>query len=180
MVFVYGTQGAAEENAWAFAKARYDAEQFWYRGNGAVDVIPDVAFDPVKENDRNVIIYGHAASSAVWKPMLGGGGVDVGRGYVQIGKRRLTGEDLACLMVRPRPGSDRALVGVVSGSGVAGMRLADRLPYFVSGVGYPDCIVLGPETLSRGVEGVRVAGFFGSDWGVASGEFAWRTGSEPD
>ena len=28
MIFVYGTKGTAEENAWAFEKARFDAEMF--------------------------------------------------------------------------------------------------------------------------------------------------------
>lgn len=54
------------------------------------------------------------------------------------------------------------------------MRLTDRLAYFVSGVAYPDCIVIGPEMLIEGSRGVRVAGFFGLDWSVTSGEFAWR------
>src|SRR5207244_9792421 len=53
MVFVYGTKGSAEENAWAYAKARYDAETFWYRGNGAVDVIADKDFGPERFPDRN-------------------------------------------------------------------------------------------------------------------------------
>ena len=91
-----------------------------------------------------------------------------------IGEREILGEDLACLFVRPRPGSDRALVGVVAGSGVAGMRLTERLPYFISGVGYPDCIVLGPDVLSEGTAGVRAAGFFGNDWSVDTGDFVWR------
>ena len=60
------------------------------------------------------------------------------------------------------------------GSGVAGMRLTDRLPYFVSGVGYPDCLVLGPEAPELGVVGVRLAGFFGLDWSISGGEFAWE------
>jgi pimeloyl-ACP methyl ester carboxylesterase len=42
MIFVYGTQGSEEENAWAYSRARYDAEQFWYRGNGSVDIVADV------------------------------------------------------------------------------------------------------------------------------------------
>jgi hypothetical protein len=63
---------------------------------------------------------------------------------------------------------------VVSGSGLPGLRLTERLPYFVSGTGFPDCLVLGAETLTKGAEGVRVAGFFGNDWGVASGDFVWR------
>ena len=95
-----------------------------------------------------------------------------------VGGRKEAGADLACLFLRPRPGSDRACVGVVGGTGLVGMRLTDRLPYFVSGVAYPDCIVLGPETLREGVAGVRVAGFFGLDWGVGSGEFVWASSDE--
>jgi hypothetical protein len=54
------------------------------------------------------------------------------------------------------------------------MRLTERLPIFVSGMGYPDCLVLGAEMLTRGMNGVRAAGYFGTDWGVDSGDFAWR------
>ena len=61
-----------------------------------------------------------------------------------------------------------------SGSGITGMRLTDRLPYFLSGVGLPDCLILGAETLTKGTEGVRGAGFFGNDWSVTKGEFLWR------
>jgi hypothetical protein len=42
MVFVYGTQGTSEENAWSFAKARLDQETWQYRANGSVDVVRDV------------------------------------------------------------------------------------------------------------------------------------------
>jgi hypothetical protein len=41
-------------------------------------------------------------------------------------------------------------------------------------VGYPDCIILGPEVLSGGTEGVRAAGYFGCDWSLENGSFAWR------
>jgi hypothetical protein len=172
VVLVYGTRGSPEENAWALAKARFDAETFWYRGNGSVEVVPDTAFQPAP--DRNVVLYGHADSNAVWKILLGDSPVQVRRGVVKVGERKEMGDDLACLFVRPRPGSDRALVAAVSGSGLAGLRLTDRLGYFVSGCGYPDCLVLGPEVLTRGTEGVRAAGFFGIDWGLPSGEFQWR------
>ena len=173
MVFVYGTKGTAGENAWAFARARYDAETWWYRGNGAVDVVADADFDPAAEPDRGVVLYGHAEGNAAWKALLGAGPVQVRRGSVTVGDRTETGDDLACLFVRPRPGSDRALVAAVSGTGLAGLRLTDRVPYFVSGCGYPDCLVLGPETLTRGEDGVRAAGYFGNDWGVPTGEFVW-------
>src|SRR5690606_22999221 len=41
MVFVYGTGGNAAENKWAYEKAVYDAEVWYYRGNGAVDIVAD-------------------------------------------------------------------------------------------------------------------------------------------
>ena len=174
MLFVYGTRGTPEENAWAFNKARLDAESFWYRGNGSVDVIPDAAFNPGAAPDRGVILYGNADSNGAWPALLADSPVQVRRGEIKVGSRSSAGDDQACLFLRPRPGSAVACVAVVSGSGVTGMRLADRLPYFLSGVEYPDVTVIGSEMLKQGSKGVRVAGFFGLDWSVDSGEFAWR------
>jgi pimeloyl-ACP methyl ester carboxylesterase len=173
-MLVYGTRGSAAENAWACAKARYDAETFGYRGNGAVDVVADVDFDPGSAPDRGVILYGNADTNAAWPALLGASPVQVRDGAVTVGDRRIEGADLGVLLVRPRPDSDVACVAAVSGSGLHGMRLTDRLPYFVSGVGYPDVFVLGPEALERGIEGVRAAGFFGSDWSIETGEIAFR------
>jgi hypothetical protein len=174
MLFVYGTRGSAEETAWALAKARYDAETFWYRGNGSIDVIADSEFDNDKTRDRNIILYGNAETNGAWRVLLGESPVQIRSNFVRIGDREEKGDDLACLFVRPRPGSDSALVGAISGTGLSGMKLTDRLPYFVSGVAYPDCVVLGAETLEKGFDGVRAAGFFGLDWSVATGEWVWK------
>jgi dienelactone hydrolase len=174
MVFVYGTRGTPAENAWALAKVRFDAETFWYRGNGSVDIVADTAFEAGREPDRNVILYGNADTNAAWPALLANSPVLVRRGEVSVGRRQLKGGDLACLFLRPRPGSSRASVGVVGGTGLAGIRLTDRLPIFVSGVGYPDCLVVGADMLTDGATGVRAAGFFGIDWSVQAGEFAWE------
>jgi predicted peptidase len=173
-LLVYGTQGTAEENAWALAKARYDAETFWYRGNGVLEVTADHDFHPALERDRNVVLYGNADTNGAWAALLGESPVQVQAGSLRVNGESIEDDDLACLLVRPRPGSNVASVGAVSGTGPAGMRLTDRMPYFVSGIAYPDCIVLGPEALERGIDGVRVAGFFGNDWSVENGDFAWR------
>ncbi len=174
MMFVYATKGTAEENGWAYAKARFDAETWWYRGNGSVDVVPDTAFDAGKNPDRGVVLYGNADNNSAWSALLAQSPVQVRRGVVQIGDRERRGEDLACLFCRPRRGSDRASVAVISGSGVIGLKLTDRVPYFMAGVAYPDCTVFGVETLAKGNDGVLVTGFFGNDWSVDKGEFAWR------
>lgn len=174
MLVVYGTAGTPEENRWAFAKARFDAESFWYRGNGSLEVIPDTAFNPRAEPDRGVILYGNADSNRAWRGLLDDSPIQVRRGEIRVGEQHIAGEDLACVFLRPRPGSDVACVAVVSGSGLSGMRLTDRLPYFLAGLAYPDCTVFGAEMLTEGSAGIRVAGFFGLDWSVERGEFAWR------
>jgi predicted esterase len=174
MVFVYGTKGSPAENAWALAKARLDAETFWYRASGSIDVIADTDFDPAPAPDRSVILYGNAQTNAAWDTLLGDSPVQVTAGRVTIGDRTIEGDNLACLFLRPRQKSAIACVAAISGTGLAGMRLTDRLPIFVSGIGYPDCLVFGTESLSDGMGGIRAAGFFGQDWGVKTGEFAWR------
>ena len=173
MVFVYGTQGTEEENAWAYSKARYDAETFWYRGNGSVDVVADVDEVGWMGRDRGVILYGNGESNAAWEELLGDSPVQVERGVMRVGERELRGEDVGCVLVRPRRDSDFACVGVVTGTGVVGMRLTDRLPYFLAGVGYPDLLAVGPEVLEEGTAGIRAAGFFGRDWSVEKGQWAW-------
>ena len=197
MVFVYGTQGTPQENAWALARARFDAEAFWYRGNGSVDVMSDTDYlknskgqdREVKARNqkakalgaaniplskRNVILFGNADLNAAWPVLLAGSPVQVRRNSIKVGQRELTGDNLACLFLQPNRTDPHALVGVVAGSGMPGLRLTERLNYFMSGGGFPDCLVIGSEMLTRGADGLRVVGFFGQDWQVDSGEFAWR------
>jgi hypothetical protein len=143
-----------------------------------VDIVPDARFlQSVRADefrDRNVILYGHSESNAAWPALLGESPVQVRRGQVTLGRRTVSGDDLACLFIRPRPGSDRASVAAVSGSGLTGLRLTERLPYFTSGVAYPDCLLLGAKSLIEGSRTPIAAGYFGANWDVESGEFAWR------
>lgn len=174
ILFVYATDGTPEENAWAFAKARYDAETFWYRGNGSVDVIPDTAFRPSEHKDRDVLLYGNADTNSAWSALLATSPVQVRRGGVRVSSREVSGS-YACLFVRPRPDSRTACVVAISGTDIVGMRLTNRLSLFTPGVGFPDWILFGPDVLERGADGVLGAGFFGTDWNVESGESAWHS-----
>ena len=173
MIFVYGTRGTPEETAANYAKARFDAETWWVVGNGSADVRPDTAFDPAAEPDRNVIVYGNADTHGSWAALLGGSPLTVSRGRVGLGDRSWSGDDLCALFVRPRPGSAVASVGVVAGTGLPGMRLTGRMGWFVSGNAFPDALVASSQMLAGGVAGVRAAGFFGNDWTVPAGEWAW-------
>jgi dienelactone hydrolase len=179
MVFVYGTQGTPAENAWTRAKARYDAETFYYRGNASIELMSDLealAQEKAAKHDapgRNFIVYGHAECNAAWAELLGDSPVQVHRGRLVMGSRTWVGQDLGCLFVHPNPRDPKALVGVVAGSGISGMRVTERLPYFLSGAGFPDCLVIDKDLPALGAKGVRAAGFFGPDWQIETGEFAW-------
>jgi hypothetical protein len=153
-------------------KARFDAEAFWYQANGSIGVAPDVAFDPDAEPDRNVVLYGNSSTNRAWDALLGGSPVQVARGKLRVGEARFRGDDLGVLMIRPRPGSDVASVGVVSGTGVAGMRLCDRRPYLSAGFAYPDVTVFRARDLGATGDCAILAGFFGLDWSLEAGDFA--------
>src|SRR5437762_1516907 len=61
VLLVVGTGGTNDEAAAALTKARFDAETFWYRGNGSLPIVLDTDFDSAGSRDRNVVLYGNAA-----------------------------------------------------------------------------------------------------------------------
>jgi hypothetical protein len=166
MVFVYATQGNAQENAWALDKAKFDAEAWYYRGNGAVDLIADTDFDPKKYPDRGVVLYGNASTHAAWSALLGDCPIQITNGKVVAGSKTFTGNDLAAYFVWPRKDSPVASIAVVSGSGLTGMKATNANQYFSGGSGFPDFMIFSNEMLRSGVEGVKMAGFYGNDWSL--------------
>jgi pimeloyl-ACP methyl ester carboxylesterase len=171
MVLVYGTEGSAEENSWAYNRARYDAEKLWYQGNASIDVLADTEFDPSKEPDRNVILYGNARTHRLWKTLLPNSPVVVDKGRVVLGEKTVKGSDICCIFTRPRPGSDVASIGVVSGTGIEGFTLSQLVMYLEPGVGLPDLTVFDSDILKKGDAAVMLTGFFGPDWSMNSGDF---------
>ncbi len=183
---VYGTSGTAEESGWAYAKARFDAETFAYRGNGAPLVLSDVEFVDPKANGPfghgslyggvwNVVLYGNANTNRIWNEMVGGNPpVRIERGQVTIGTENAAGDGLACLFAIPNQRVMRGMVACIGGTGLRGMRMTDRLPFFVSGVHYPDWVVMTPDLYRAGNGGVLGCGFFGNDWRYSPENSAWN------
>lgn len=172
-VLVYGTTGTQEENEWSFAKARYDAETWWYRGNGHVTIVADYAYDPKNYRGSNVIAYGNEDSNAALKLLLADSALSVTRSAIRVDKKNMVGNDLSIMAILPIGDGNNSL-GVVGGTGISGMRSTDTMPYFVSGVHYPDVFVFNSQIHKIGSKAVQVAGVFGTDWSVTNGNFAWR------
>lgn len=172
-LFVVGTAGNAAENAWALDKAIFDAEQLWVRGNGSVDIVLDKQFDPAATKGRNVVLYGNKNTNSAYGQLVDDA-FTVQRGQVSGGGKTVKGSDLAAFYIRPRKNDSTASVAVIGGTGIVGMRLCDRVPLFTSGASMPDVMVYSPDALSQGTPGMVAAGFFGNNWSVTSGEFAWQ------
>lgn len=164
MVFVYGTTGTKEENEWAYNKARYDAETWYYRGNGAVDLMADKDFNPAAYPDRGIILYGHAGSNKAWNSLLQHCPIQVTKGKIQAGAQQYTGEDLAAYFVWPRPDSKTASVAVISGTGLTGMRASEANQYFAGGSGFPDYMIFTADLLKGDTNAVKSAGFYNNKW----------------
>ena len=174
VVFVLGTKGNNAADQWASDKARYDAEISWYQGNGSIEIIKDSEFDPVKYKDRNIILYGNESTNYAWTSLLPDCPVHVTKKMIKIGEKEIKGSDLGIIFIYPRRDSDFASVGVVAGTGLAGMQLTGSLPYLYPGTGFPDIMVISGAYLNEGVKGVEAAGFFGNDWSVENEEIIFK------
>lgn len=171
MVYVYGTGGSAQEKNWAFEKATFDAESWYYRGNGAVDIVADKDFDPQQFKDRGVILYGNKNTNFAWEKVLKNCPVTVTTGSIKVGEKQFAGNDLAAYFIYPRSDSKVASVTVISGTGKAGFQAANANQYFSGGSGFPDLMIFSADMLKNGIKEVKMSGFFANDWSVEKGEF---------
>lgn len=159
-LFVVGTGGSPLEREWAYAKARFDAETYYYRGNGSAEVVLDTKAKHPDFAGRSMILYGNSETNSMWSEAFPKD-VQIGSSKAQIGPNvRLTG-DLALLLLSPNS-SEKRVLAAISGTNVVGMRLTDRVPTWSSGVGIPDVLALKPECLLNGSKELAGAGFFGS------------------
>lgn len=163
MIWVYGTSGTPEENAASAAKARFDQQNWWYRGNGWTQVISDKDFDPAKHPGCNVILYGNADTNSAFGKVLSGCPINIRRGRVTMGERTFDG-DVATYFCYPRSGTTDCLVGVVGASSTVAMRRIFDPRYFTSGVSLPDYVIFGDQTLLKGDGGVLASGYFDNLW----------------
>lgn len=174
-VLVYGTSGDAAENSWSLAKARFDADQFRYRGNSSPLIVTDrelLATLDEREHAlgrRNLVLYGNAETNAAWSKVVEPSALQVQRGRLRVGAHTFEGADLSVLAVRPHARRPGRLVALVGGTGVAGMSALNHAPYFVSGAGFPDWWIARAAFLSNGLKSHVAAGFFRSDWSVDDG-----------
>ena len=170
MVFVYGTNGNAEENKWNLSKAKYDAETWYYRGNGAVDIIADKDYSE-KYAGRNVIIYGNATTNSVYNKLLSDCPLKIERNKMTAGNETWEADDLGVYFTWPIKGSAIHSVGVIAGTGLKGMQAANANQYFAGASGFPDFMIFKLDMLQQGSQAIKMAGFFDNQWKLSEDNF---------
>lgn len=164
MVFVYGTKGTAEENAWMKSKARFDAESWYYRGNGAVDIIADTDFDAIAYANRGIVLFGNMSNNTAAATLLKDCPVQVQNGMARAGTSSWAGDDLGIYQVWPHPANTTTSVALIGGTGIKGMRAAEANQYFAGGSGFPDYMVFSLDMLSKGETAIKATGYFNNQW----------------
>lgn len=164
MVFVYGTTGTKEENAWSRGKAIFDAETWYYRGNGAVDIVADVAYTTEQYKDRGVVLFGNKSTNSAWGKLLASCPIQIERNKISAAGKTFDGDDLAAYLVWPIANSTIASVAVIGGTGVKGMNAASANQYFAGGSGFPDYMIYNLDMLKTGASQLKMAGFFDNNW----------------
>ena len=170
MIFVYGTKGNATENKWTLEKAKYDAETWYYRGNGAVDIIADKDYSE-KYAGRNVLIYGNASTNSVYNKLLSDCPIKIERNKVTAGNESWEADDLGVYFTWPMKGSVIHSVGVIAGTGMKGMQAANANQYFAGASGFPDFMIFKLDMLQQGSKAIKMAGFFDNQWKLSADNF---------
>ena len=168
MVYVYGTNGSAAENAWALEKCRYDLESWYYRGNGAFDIVADKDFDKEKYKNQNIILIGNSKTNSLWQTFLSDCPITVAPGQATVGAKTFAGEEIGAYFVWKQKDNPNLSVGVITGTGLRGMKAATANQYFAGASGFPDFMFFNLEMLKQKSTGLLDAGFYSNDWKIVN------------
>ena len=86
----------------------------------------------------------------------------------------MTGDDLGASFVWPDRRSTHALIGVITGSGLPGMKAANANQYFAGASGFPDFMIYRSAMLKDGVDQLEGVGFFDHAWQLDAANYIIR------
>ncbi len=173
-VLVYGTQGEAATTDVLIHLARLEAFQWWRRGNGFAEALPDTEVTPAIVADYNLVLYGGAGENSVtgrinrFLPIRSDGG------RLELGETMLHSPGLAAKFVYPNPLNPEKLVVVNQGTDREGLGLLTSMRTVYAGAGLPDFVIFDGEISRRGWGGIIAAGFFDSAWQLDPGLMYYR------
>jgi dienelactone hydrolase len=166
-VLVYGTTGDVATTEMLLNQARLEAMQWWIRGNGFVEILPDSEVTRNVVVDCNLILFGGPDENRIIKIINRRLPIRLVGDRLMLGGQALGGRGLAAKFVYPNPLNERKLVVVSEGTGMEGLKLSTFFGALSSASGLPDFMIFDSRVKQTGWGGVRAAGFFDSNWKVA-------------
>lgn len=170
-VLVYGTAGDSLATEILLNQARTEAWQWWIRGNGHAEILPDSAVTAETIEDYNLILFGGPEENLVTRMLnrhlpirVIDGKLRVGADW--IGATQGASGALAAEFVYPNPLSQERLAFIHEGIGPDGLKLSTFFGTLYSGAGLPDFVIFDQSVETKGWGGVIAAGFFDSRWSL--------------
>ncbi len=165
-ILVYGTQGGSEAAESNLHRARVEAQNWWRRGNGYVEIIQDTEVIQEIIDNYNLILFGGPKTNLITAKINRNLPISIRGDKVYINDCALEGEDIAVQMIYPNPLNKKKFVVVREGNSPRGEELSGLFNVIYSGSGLPDFIVYDDKVREKGWAGVMAAGFFDMNWKV--------------
>jgi pimeloyl-ACP methyl ester carboxylesterase len=165
-VLVYGTIGSADVTDLLLHLARLEAFQWWRRGNGFVEILPDSAVTRTAMEGRNLVLFGGPRENSIVERIERLLPIQVTAGGVALGTTFIRGTGLGVRFVYPNPLSPDKLVLINEGTDCEGLELLPYMRGTFAGAGLPDFVIFGDDVRRMGWGGITAGGFFDSDWHV--------------
>lgn len=113
-----------------------------------------------------IILVGNATTNSAWNTLLADCPIQVGSGQLKMGEEVHAGNDLGGYFVYPKSDSGTHSIGVITGTGIQGMKAATANQYFAGASGFPDYMFFSIDMLTNGASGLVDVGFFNNDWSL--------------
>lgn len=163
-ILIYGTQGDSDSAEINLHHARVEAQNWWLRGNGYVEIIPDIEVNSETIHRYNLILFGGPETNAVTAKIMKDLPVSIKNNRLIIDRQEIEKDDVAFQMVYPNPLNPEKYVVIKGGTSPKGEELAGLFNVIYSGSGLPDFIVYDETVKEKGWAAIIAAGFFDLNW----------------
>jgi len=163
-ILIYGTQGNSDSTEINLHRARVEAQNWWLRGNGYVEIVPDTELNSEIIQRYNLILFGGSETNAVTAKIKKDLPISIKNNRIIIEGKEIEKDDVAFQMIYPNPLNKEKYVVIKGGTSPKGEELAGLFNVIYSGSGLPDFIVYDEAVKEKGWGAIIAAGFFEMNW----------------
>lgn len=163
-ILVYGTQGDSDSTEINLHHARVEAQNWWLRGNGYVEIIPDIELNSEIIHRYNLILFGSPKTNAVTAKIMKDLPISIKNDRLIIDGQEIEKDDVAFQMIYPNPLNPEKYIVIKGGTSPKAEELSGLFNVIYSGSGLPDFIIYDETVKEKGWAAIIAAGFFDVNW----------------